>query len=141
MIIADTNVVSELFKPIPEPRVIAWLENSSDVTITTVTVGEIWAGIENLPDGRRKTGLRELAEDLFDEFGTEIESFGFEAARFYGQIVSTRRRLGRPIGYADAQIAAICAVKGCPLATRNVKDFTDIGITVLNPWEGGRSRS
>lgn len=135
MIIADTNVVSELFRPTPEPRVIAWLENSSDVTITTVTVGEIWAGIENLPDGRRKTGLRGLAEDLFDEFGSEVESFDFEAARFYGRIVSTRRRLGRPIGYADAQIAAICAANGCPVATRNVKDFADIGIDVINPWE------
>lgn len=135
MIIADTNVVSELFRPTPEPRVIEWLENSSDVTITTVTVGEIWAGIENLPDGRRKTGLRGLAEDLFEEFGAEVESFDFEAARFYGRIVSARRRLGRPIRFADAQIAAICAANGCSVATRNVKDFADVGIDVINPWE------
>ncbi|BDT88947.1 type II toxin-antitoxin system VapC family toxin [Nocardia cyriacigeorgica] len=136
MIIADTNVVSELFKPTPDPRVIAWLENASDVTITAVTVGEIWAGIENLPDGRRKTGLRELAEDLFSEFGAEIQDYDFAAAHIYGQIVSARRRLGRPIGYADAQIASICAANGWPVATRNVKDFTDIGIEVINPWDG-----
>src|SRR5690606_12725144 len=54
VIIADTNVVSELFRPTPAPQVVTWLESTSDVTITSVTVGEIWAGIENLPDGRRK---------------------------------------------------------------------------------------
>lgn len=134
MIIADTNVVSELFRPTPAPQVVTWLESTSDVTITSVTVGEIWAGIENLPDGRRKTGLRGLAEELFDEFGAEIESFDYEAARLYGRIVSTRRRLGRPIGYADAQIASICAAKNCPVATRNVKDFAEIGIEIVNPW-------
>ncbi|MGQ4598139.1 PIN domain-containing protein [Nocardia sp. R6R-6] len=134
MIIADTNVVSELFKPTPDPRVIEWLENSSEVTLTTVTVGEIWAGIENLPDGHRKAGLGALAEDVFSEFGAEIESYDFQAARIYGRIVVERRRIGRPIGYADAQIAAICAAQECPIATRNVKDFTDIGIAVINPW-------
>lgn len=135
MIIADTNVVSELFRPTPHPRVIEWLENSPDVTVTTVTVGEIWAGIENLPDGRRKIGLKALAEEVFDEFGAEIESYDFHAARVCGRIVAERRRIGRPIGYADAQIAAICAVNDCPVATRNVKDFTDIGIAVVDPWE------
>ncbi|MCX0271225.1 type II toxin-antitoxin system VapC family toxin [Nocardia zapadnayensis] len=135
MIVADTNVVSELFKPTPDTRVLSWLEKSTDITITTVTIGEIWAGIENLPEGTRKAGLVTLATDLFDEFGDEVETYDSRAARAYGRIVATRRRIGRPIGYADAQIAAICLVNDCPVATRNVKDFTDLGITIINPWQ------
>ncbi|MEU1952834.1 PIN domain-containing protein [Nocardia rhamnosiphila] len=135
MIVADTNVVSELFKPTPDTRVLSWLEKSTDITITTVTIGEIWAGIENLPEGTRKAGLVTLATDLFDEFGDEVETYDSRAARAYGRIVATRRRIGRPIGYADAQIAAICLVNDCPVATRNVKEFTDLGITIINPWQ------
>ncbi|WP_327149809.1 type II toxin-antitoxin system VapC family toxin [Nocardia sp. NBC_01329] len=135
MIIADTNVVSELFKPEPDARVLAWLEKSVDVAVTTVTIGEVWAGIENLPEGTRKAGLAALATDLFEEFGDEVEVYDFRAARAYGRIVAERRRIGRPIGYADAQIAAICMVNDCPVATRNVKDFTNLRIAIINPWE------
>ncbi|MFI2233443.1 type II toxin-antitoxin system VapC family toxin [Nocardia testacea] len=135
MIIADTNVVSELFRPTPDSHVLTWLENSDDVTISTVTIGEIWAGIENLPEGSRRAGLATLAAELFDEFGDEVEAYDFRAARVYGRVVAERRRRGRPIGYADAQIAAICLANDCPVATRNVKDFTDLGLTIINPWE------
>lgn len=135
MIIADTNVVSELFRPTPDNHVLTWLGESDDVTISTVTIGEIWAGIENLPEGARKAGLATLATELFDEFGDEVEPYDFRAARIYGRIVAERRRRGRPIGYADAQIAAICLANDCPVATRNVKDFTDLGLTIINPWE------
>ncbi|MEU1983820.1 type II toxin-antitoxin system VapC family toxin [Nocardia sp. NPDC019395] len=135
MIIADTNVVSELFRPSPDHHVLTWLEKSTDVTISTVTTGEIWAGIENLPEGTRRAGLAALATDLFDEFGDEVEAYDFRAARIYGRIVAERRRRGRPIGYADAQIAAICLANDCPVATRNVKDFTDLGLAIINPWE------
>ncbi|WP_063035424.1 type II toxin-antitoxin system VapC family toxin [Nocardia grenadensis] len=134
MIIADTNVVSELFKPTPDNHVLTWLEESDDVTISTVTIGEIWAGIENLPEGSRRAGLATLAAELFDEFGDEVEAYDFRAARIYGRVVAERRRRGRPIGYADAQIAAICLANDCAVATRNVKDFTDLGLTIVNPW-------
>ncbi|WP_433491566.1 type II toxin-antitoxin system VapC family toxin [Nocardia grenadensis] len=134
MIIADTNVVSELFKPTPDNHVLTWLEKSDDVTISTVTIGEIWAGIENLPEGSRRAGLATLAAELFDEFGDEVEAYDFRAARIYGRVVAERRRRGRPIGYADAQIAAICLANDCAVATRNVKDFTDLGLTIVNPW-------
>ncbi|NKY55877.1 type II toxin-antitoxin system VapC family toxin [Nocardia flavorosea] len=135
MIIADTNVVSELFKPAPASQVLTWLGESVDVTISAVTIGEIWAGIENLPEGSRKAGLATLATELFDEFGDDVEPYDFRAARIYGRIVTERRRRGRPIGYADAQIAAICLANDCPVATRNVKDFTDLGLAIINPWE------
>lgn len=74
-------------------------------------------------------------------FGDEVEPYDFRAARAYGRCVATRRRIGRPIGYADAQIAAICLVSDCPVATRNVEDFTDLGITIINPWEPDTDRT
>lgn len=135
MILADTNVVSELFRPAPEDRVLAWLEATSAVGTTAVTVGEIWAGIEQLPDGRRKTGLAEVAGDVFNEFFGDVTEYGVEAARVYGRIVAERRRMGHPISQGDALIAAICVAEGATLATRNVKDFTDLGLQIVNPWE------
>ncbi|MFI1462904.1 PIN domain-containing protein [Nocardia carnea] len=90
---------------------------------------------ELVPEGARKAGLVTLATELFDEFGDEAEAYDFRAARIYGRIVAERRRRGRPMGYGDAQIAAICLANDCPVATRNVKDFTDLGLAIINPWE------
>ncbi|MGY0501983.1 PIN domain-containing protein [Nocardia sp. FBN12] len=135
MIIADTNVVCELFRPEPDVRVIEWLEANPDVGTTAITVGELWVGIENLPDGRRKSGLASVADELFNEFFGDITDYDARAARTYGQIVAERRRQGRPISQGDAQIAAICLAAGATLATRNVKDFVGIELVVLDPWE------
>nr|WP_324188607.1 PIN domain-containing protein [Nocardia flavorosea] len=94
--------------------------------------------MEKLPEGSRKAGLATLATELFDEFGDEVEAYDFRAARIYGRIVAEYRRRGRPIGYADAQIAASCLANDCPVATRNVKDFTDLGLAIVTPWETDR---
>jgi predicted nucleic acid-binding protein len=64
--------------------------------------------------------------------------FGFEsdAARVFSKIAAHRRALGRPIRHAHAQIAAIAQVRGARLATRNVEDFEDCGLDIVNPWNG-----
>ncbi|ONM47552.1 type II toxin-antitoxin system VapC family toxin [Nocardia donostiensis] len=135
MIIADTNVVSELFRAPADERVLAWLDANPTVGTTAITVGEVWAGIEQLPEGRRKTGFVEVAEDVFHEFFGDITEYGAEAARLYGRITAECRVLGRPISQGDAHIAAICLAEDAVLATRNVKVFTDLGLEIVNPWE------
>ena len=99
-----------------------------------MNVAEILYGIERLPLGRRKRQLRELVGDVFSAFDDKALAFDHEAARAYASLVDRRSRLGRPVEGFDAQVAAICAVHGATLATRNLKDFVDTGISAVDPW-------
>ncbi|SPK70547.1 VapC ribonuclease Y4jK (plasmid) [Cupriavidus taiwanensis] len=137
MIVLDTNVLSELMRAQAEPAVVDWLDRQTpdSLVITAVTVAELLYGIARLPDGRRKTGLREAALQMLDEdFRDRVLPFDEDAAVHYAALVSQRERTGRPISMADAQIAAICRHHGASLATRNSKDFEGVGIALVNPW-------
>ena len=138
MIILDTNVLSELMKPNPDSRVMAWVaaRPATEFFTTVVTEAEIFLGIELLNKGRRRNALLMAAEKLFAvELAGRVFSFDSEAARTFSRIAAHRRRLGRPISQADAQIAAIAQVHRARLATRNAGDFADCGLDVVNPWE------
>ena len=137
MIIIDTNVVSELLLVLPNPLVLQWIEIQSrqSVHITAVTEAELRTGAVILPVGKRKTYLTKLIEDtLREDFPERILPFDSAAALVYANICAYRRSLGRPISQFDAQIAAICKARGATLATRNVADFADTGLKLVNPW-------
>ncbi len=139
MIVLDTNVVSELMRTEPAPRVVAWLQQNTDQVLATtaITVAEIQYGISRLPAGRRRATLAVAAAEIFAAFPDQILPFDLAAAHAYADIVSHRDGSGTPIGGFDAQIAAICRTRGADLATRNNKDFTDTGIALTNPWQPG----
>jgi len=138
VILLDTNVLSELMRPMPDPNVVRWLDAwpESDVWISAVTVAEIRLGIAILSAGKRKELLLDLAEQMFQEdFPNRCLPFDCEAAGEYALIVSERSRQGHPISVEDAQIAAIAGTAGIVLATRNTKDFSDIaGLRLVDPW-------
>jgi len=138
MIIVDTNVASELMRPSPSEIVRDWVQSRSgrDLYTSAITVAEIRYGIEKLPQGRRKNSLSSAANEIFETFAQQILSFDAIAAEQYALIVSHRDGLGLPIDGFDAQIAAICRVHGATLATRNVSDFGQTGIELINPWKG-----
>jgi predicted nucleic acid-binding protein len=139
MILLDTNVLSELMRPIPNSGVVSWLDafSDDDVWISAVTVGEIRLGLALLPEGRRKQILTELAEQMFkEEFSENCLPFDYQAAGEYAKIVASRNRQGKPITVEDAQIAAIALVADLTLATRNTKDFLYIDdLKLINPWD------
>lgn len=138
MVVLDTNVLSELMRPEPSAAVFAWLAKQPRAALHTTSLNkaEILYGIAALPVGRRRTALAAAAEAMFDEdFADRVLPFDAAAAVFYAEIVMTRRRRGRPIDAFDAQIAAAARVAGADIATRNIADFTDCGLTVINPWE------
>jgi toxin FitB len=139
VIILDTNVVSEVMKPVPSRTVTAWLSGRRDELFTTaITVAEILYGIELLPKGRRRDSLQESAEaTLAVDFADHILDYDESAARIFALISSVRRSHGRPIGIHDAQIAAIAKCHHAALATRDVGDFEGCGLRLVNPWEGG----
>lgn len=136
MIVADTNVVSELMRPEPAASVVAWVRGqpARELHTTAVTVAEVLYGIERLPDGRRKDLLARTAREVFDAFADRVLPFDAAAAERYGQILAVREASGTPMSGFDAQIAAICASRSAELATRNTTDFTGIGIDLADPW-------
>ena len=139
MIILDTNVLSELMRPKPSARVAAWVrkQSATELFTTSITEAEILYGIELLTKGKRRDGLLAAAEAMFaEDLGGRIFGFESEAARAFSRIAAYRRALGRPISHADAQIAAIAQVRGAKLATRDVADFEDCGLDIVDPWDG-----
>jgi predicted nucleic acid-binding protein len=141
MIILDTNVLSELMRPAPSPLVVAWVaaQPSASLHITSITEAEILHGVLLLPAGRRRAALEAAAVAMFaEDFDDRILAFGSDAAGAYARIAADRRRSGHPISHFDAQIAAIARTAGAALATRNVADFADLGLSVVNPWSASR---
>jgi predicted nucleic acid-binding protein len=140
MILLDTNIVSELVRPAPEPAVERWLADQSEsaVFISAITEAELRVGVAIMPAGQRRTRLAEEIEGmLVEDFGGRILPFDSPAAIAFAVIAADRRRAGRPISQADAQIAAIARSRGATLATRNVEDFEGCGIEIINPWPTG----
>ena len=141
MIVLDTNVVSEPMKPDADRRVEAWLDEQLAETlyITSISLSELFLGVELLPDGKRKkelgVALRELLETLF---GDRVLPFELQAAIQYAASMSKARAAGRTISMADGQIAAIAAAHGFTVATRDTAPFVAAGVPVVNPWEFGR---
>lgn len=137
MIILDTNIISELMRTTPEPRVLGWLEaeKPTSLAITAIGIAEIQRGILRLPDGKRRRVLD-------DHFATFIESafcgrvlpFDEAAAYTYGEIASTRQQAGFNTDAVDLMIAAIAKSNNAAIATRNTKDFQGCDIKVINPW-------
>lgn len=137
MIVLDTNVVSELMRRESDRNVLAWVDHypAELVFLTAITAAELLYGIARLPDGDRKNVLATRTRGLLEEdFAGRVLAFTPDAAAMYADIVVSRERQGRPISMADAQIAATCRIHGADLATRNVKDFADTGLRVLDPW-------
>ncbi|KAB1641694.1 type II toxin-antitoxin system VapC family toxin [Gulosibacter chungangensis] len=137
MIVLDTNVISEIFRPEPDLRVVAWIEGlQDDVAITSVTLAELLAGVARLPDGKRRSTLAARINMALEPYRDTraILPFDESAAEQYAAVLVARERDGRPIHTADAQIAAICRANGAICATRNTSDFEGTGIELINPW-------
>ena len=139
MVVLDTNVVSELMLDAPSPAVLTWMDDlpARELFLTAVTEAEVRTGIAILPEGFRRRGIADAADrTLGGLFAGRILPFDSGAARVYADIAATRRAAGRPISQADCQIAAIARSRGMAVATRNVRDFSETGVEVVDPWAG-----
>jgi predicted nucleic acid-binding protein len=139
MIVLDTNVISEIMRPPGRraPVVFAWLsaQSGDDLFTTALTTAELLAGVALLPDGRRKTELKQGVAQMAALFDNRILPFDHPAATHYADLRALRRRTGRPVGDFDAMIAAIARANRMAVATRNVEDFAGCGVDLINPWE------
>ena len=125
-------------KATPAAIVVGWVaaQPASSLYTTGITQAEVLHGIMLLPSGKRRRGIEAAAQAMFaEEFEGRILGFGSDAALPYAHIAADRRRAGRPVSSFDAQTAAIARSVGATIATRNVADFSDCRVEVVNPWQ------
>ena len=136
-VLLDTNVVSELLRPSPNPAVEGWVagRQAADLHFSAVSEAELRYGIALLPAGRCRDALALAVEAILrEDFEDRVLPFDSEAAREYADIAASRRTAGRPVAPADCQIAAIARSRDLTIATRNVRDFADMEIELVDPW-------
>ena len=132
---ADSQRVG--LKPVPAQAVLNWLDRPAPETLylTAVSLAELLAGIEGLPQGRRRLELNQaLTRQIMPLFEERMLSFDAKAAEAFGKIRAGAQAVGNTIGFADGAIAAIAAAQGFALAMRNVRDFRGAGVELINPW-------
>ena len=137
MIVFDTNVISELMRPQPDPAVLAWVAAQARTALYTTSINpaEILYGVAALPAGRRRDVYDAVVTAIFaEDFAGRVLPFDGAAAEHYARIVTTRRTAGAPSEGSDALIAATAAAAGFAVATREAGGFTGCGLDVLNPW-------
>ena len=136
-VLLDTNVVSELIRKSPDPAVEEWAAGHplEELFFSAVGEAELRYGAAILPLGRRRATLvSDIERMLRDAFENRVLPFDSEAARAYADIAAMRRSAGCPVAPADCQIAAIARSRNIAVATRNVRDFEDVDIEVVDPW-------
>jgi toxin FitB len=138
LILLDTNVLSGLMQREPDRALVTWLDAqpAESIWTTSITVFEVHTGLGLLEPGRRQRDLEQAFEELLaEELEGRIQSFDQTAALAAGTIAASRQRAGRRMEIRDIQVAGIATARKATLATRNVRHFAGLSISVVNPWE------
>lgn len=128
----DTNVISELARKVPNPSVIEFFESLDEITISVVTIEEIEFGIERLPTSQRKYLWKWWSALL--SLPPVILGIDDKIAKLAGNLRAKQETKGRSRTQADMLIAATAIANGLILVTRNTRDFSECGVSVLNPF-------
>jgi hypothetical protein len=138
VIILDTNVLSALMRDKPDPAVISWLDEqpAESIWTTSITVLEVRTGLELLRASRRRTQLGSAFDQLLrDDLDGRVLAVDTAAANTAGVAVAAAQHRGLPVEIRDCQIAGIALARRATLATRNVRHFAPLGVTVVDPWD------
>lgn len=138
MIVVDTNVLSAFMQPDNNTAPIGWFDRHAGQLLytTAVNIMEVRMGLALLPAGRRRqlltAGFETVVETFFEGRILPLDMTSAERAATLGAVL---KRSGRAIGTADTQIAGIVLANNATLATRNIRDFEDLGLKLVNPWD------
>lgn len=138
MILIDTNIISEIMGHSPAPNVLNWVNNQNSLSlfISTITLAEINYGLRIMPVGQRKNKLSDrFAYFIAQAFEQRVLSFDEDAAFDYAEIMGHKKEMGKPMSVPDGQIAAIARSNDLKIATRNIHDFEECGLTIINPFD------
>ncbi len=133
----DTNIPSELILSRPSPKVVSWVSAQDDTTLflSAITVGELRKGVATMPVGRRRFQLEEwLDTEILPLFYRRVLPVTQTVAERWGVLSAQRKLAGRPLAMADGLIAATALEHELCVVTRNVKDFVELGVEIVNPW-------
>ncbi len=134
----DTNIPSEIIRTQADARVNAWVlgQDEGALYLSVITVGELRKGLTILPMSKRRSRLQDwLENDLLPLFKGRILPVTQAIADRWGALSGARQVAGRPLGMADGLIAATALEHSLVVVTRNVRDYEDLGVSLLNPWE------
>lgn len=134
----DTNVISEITKPQPNPNVVSFLHETDEdrLFISVITLGELRRGVALKAAGKSRSALDAwLRHDLVERFTGRIVDITAPVADAWGELMADATRRGIALHAMDGFIAAIARTHGHMLVTRNVKDFAPFGVQILNPWD------
>ncbi|WP_342733492.1 type II toxin-antitoxin system VapC family toxin [Bradyrhizobium sp. B117] len=137
-LLLDTNVLSEVQRPAPSPKVLAWLDTIDEdrTFISVASIAELRRGVAMLEDGRRRTALAAwLAHDLPARFADRVLPNDHAVAERWGDLMAQSHRTGVALSVMDGFFAATALANSLTLVTRNVKDFAALGVPLLNPWD------
>ena len=137
MIILDTNVLSALMRTEPDRAVLSWLNRqpAESIWLTSVTIFEVKFGIELIAPGRRREQLASaFARMLREDFQDRVLPFDQSAAEEAATLAAQRQRSGTPVDFRDTEIAGIVLARRAILATRNLRHFQDVGVSLIDPW-------
>lgn len=143
MILLDTNIISEAFRITPSAKVRSWLDaqKSADLFLCAPVLAELRYGIERLAVGAPRAGLEDMLSRVESElFDSRIIPLDRASAYEFGRVQARRVSLGRPMSTMDALIAAIAISHRMAVATRDVADFADFGLDLINPFEPAGAR-
>ena len=138
MYLIDTNCLSELTRLRPDANVIEWFSSNDETRmyLSVISLGELVKGIDRLPDSAKKDKLNSwIQHNLKSRFRSRIIPISESIAIKWGSIQATMELRGTPIPAIDALIVATSLVNNLTLVTRNTKDFENIGIPLINPWD------
>jgi predicted nucleic acid-binding protein len=135
----DTNVVSEPVRPRPEPQLLRWLGQweLDDLSVSSITFGEIQKGLLQLQPGTKRDALtRWYEDDVHEQFRDRVLPVDVPVAREWGRLVAESIRAGRLLSVPDGLLLATATIHRLVLVTRNERDCAGRGVDVVNPWNG-----
>ena len=131
----DTNVISELTRDCPDPRVVAFLDRADLMWLPSIVIHELEYGVRLLPQGQRRSRLQIMQASILSEYDDRILSLDRSGAEWAARLRAQARRSARVLDMGDAIIAGTAKVHGLSLVTRNVRDFRGLDLDIVNPWE------
>lgn len=137
MIVLDSNVISELMRPSPNPVVVSWLDQqpAHSIWTTSISIFEIHMGLCLLPKGKKRQKLETIFEQvLTEDLCGRVLDFDTNAAIASSKLASKLQSEGKPVDMRDLFIAGTVSARNGVLATRNMKHFRHTGINLINPW-------
>lgn len=134
----DTCVLSELVKPAPEPKVVAWVNAQAEDSLfaSAITLAELLKGIAKLQDSQRKTALTQWVKQIQEEMADRILPFKSSTADYWANMCATAEKAGTALSAFDSLIAGTAVEHGLVIVTRNTRDFESAPVMLINPWIG-----